>query len=367
MTAEENYGVEFGVMKKGTTDKLTEKKEEVEGHYSITYDKNENKGTATLLLTGNPKMGYTGTKKLTFKNVAYDLNKLGVESITLKEEKVEYTTGGATPKVIVKDKNDNILVEGKDYTLSYKNNKKVLDKSAVEVKKAPTVIVKGKGNYAKTTGTTFSIVQKDINVVEGECPVTISVKDKVHKKGKNNWKPSFKVLDENKKAISKAEYDVTYTLNGEEVTLDDKKEAAIGDKITITVTFRNDDGEGNYTGTVSETYRMIDKKYDISKVKVKLRDGRPIAYTGKAITFTPEDFKELKLNNAPVDFETVFDVDNITYENNINKGTAKVILKGNEANGYGGEKVIAFKISQRSIVDNWWEKLAASVQNLFVF
>ena len=198
------------------------------------------------------------------------------------------------------DKNGNTLVEGKDYTLSYKNNKGLTENEAL-------VTVKGKGNYTKTTELKFSIVQKDINAVEGECPVTISVKDKVYKKGKNNWKPSFKVLDENKKAINKAEYDVTYTLNGEKVTLDDKKEAAIGDKVEITVTFK----EGNYKGTVSETYRMIDKTKDISKAKVKINGGKAIAYTGKPITLTADDFAGTKLNNVEITLGKEFEIVNI--------------------------------------------------------
>ena len=38
-----------------------------EGAYSVDYDKNLNAGTATMILTGNAKMGYTGSKKVTFK------------------------------------------------------------------------------------------------------------------------------------------------------------------------------------------------------------------------------------------------------------------------------------------------------------
>ncbi len=50
--------------------------------------------------------------------------------------------------------NEKRLKPGRDYTVSYKNNKAAADASA---KKAPQIIVKGKGNYAGTIKETFEI------------------------------------------------------------------------------------------------------------------------------------------------------------------------------------------------------------------
>lgn len=344
--------------------------------YDVEYSKHTDKGTATLLLTGKPDKGYTGTKKVTFKIKAADLGREDNRFEIAPIADVEYTQGGATPKVVVTtDEGRTKLVEGVDYTLSYKNNKKVLNKADVtNIKKAPTVIVKGKGNYAGSIDETFSIVKKVVD----ENKVSIIVKDKEYKDAKNNYKQSVKVLDENQKTISAKEYTLSYQEILEDGSLKDlqtnaKIEGAT--KIRVTVKFNSEtaDDNFNYSGTVTADYRIVAAGKDISKATVKIiydDGGKAFNYTGKPITLKKENIKVTigkGKNASELEWDNDFVITKDDYTNNVNKGTATVTIRGNEENGYGGEKVVKFKIAQRSVVTNWLGELLLSAQELFNF
>ena len=53
--------------------------------------------------------------------------------------------------------------------------------------------------------------------------------------------------------------------------------------------------------------------------------------------------------NRPLTYGVDFEI--AGYENNVNKGTAKVILRG--IGKFGGEKTVTFKIGQRNVLTNW--------------
>lgn len=125
-------------------------------HYTVSYQKNRDKGTATIIFTGLESGGYTGTKKTTFKITASDKkegeNQIEFIRITYKDAEnvrdgiyvAPYMKGGAKPEVIVTS-GGRTLASGMDYTISYANNKKI---ALSTDKKAPTITVKGKGNYS---------------------------------------------------------------------------------------------------------------------------------------------------------------------------------------------------------------------------
>ena len=346
--------------------------------FTVEYLKNTNKGTATMILTGRPEEGFTGVKKVNYKIEAASLNEESF-SYELAGEMTEayYTSGGTTPKVVVTSWDTGAeLVEGVDYTLSYKNNKKLanIEDSTLKASRYPTVTIKGKGNFKGSYPMPFSIVQKEVN--PEDTLVTISVKDKVYKETPKNWKQSFKVLDENGKVISNKDYTFEYTLEGQTTEIEDKAQLKLGDTIQITVTFKEKNGEkdGNYRGQVVATYRLIEKKYDISKAKIKINNQE---YTGDYIEITSKDqFKECYLTvpgeEKPIELEIGKNIIVTGYQKNLNKGTAKVTFRGIETEGensvlLGGEKTVSFKIVQRDINNNWWDKLSVSVQNLFNF
>ena len=90
----------------------------------------------------------------------------------------------------------NTLVNEKDYTVSYKDNKKLTSS------KFAKVVVKGKGNYTGTAEEKFAISVKEVRTMDGRTDVTVVAKDKVTN-NKGTWKQNIKVVDVNGKAIPK--------------------------------------------------------------------------------------------------------------------------------------------------------------------
>ena len=109
--------------------------------YVVKYDKNTNIGVASVTVTGKGK--YTGTKNLSFKIEPADISKASV----VVSKKMNYMGKNLkpVPKVTYNKKD---LKNGTDFSLSYKNNKKIGN---------ATVIVKGKGNFTGNKSVSFTI------------------------------------------------------------------------------------------------------------------------------------------------------------------------------------------------------------------
>ena len=108
--------------------------------------------------------------------------------------------------------------------------------------------------------------------------------------------------------------------------------------IRVTATAK---GGSGYTGTASGTYRII--KANISSAKVTIPTQ---VYTGKRITLSENDIKVvIKGKRLQAD-----DYEIVGYANNINKGTAKVTIRG--TGNYGGLKIQPFKIKAKGF--RWW-------------
>ncbi|MBR5578729.1 MAG: carbohydrate ABC transporter substrate-binding protein [Lachnospiraceae bacterium] len=270
------------------------------------------------------------------------------------DDAIPYTVTAVTPQLEIKDRDGNLLVQGIDYTVTYKNNKAV----TTDPSKKAVAQIKGKGNYTGTLEKEFTIVKKVLT--EDSKVVTIKVLDKVVKGGKNGWKQTFKVLDENGKVINKSEYDFKYTLDGSSTELKDTDSVSAGEKVRVTVTFKPD--RTNYEGTISGDYRIIEKGYDISKATITIL---PQNYTGGEIELVSDSqFKEtpyvkngseklyLYLETKDGQEQNIEVVEG-SYVKNVNKGTAKVTLRG--TGEFGGEKTVSFKIVQRNVLSNWWK------------
>ena len=101
-------------------------------------------------------------------------------------------------------------------------------------------------------------------------------------------------------------------------------------------------GKGNYAGSRAETvFRFV--SYDISKADVKIADK---VYTGKPVTLEKEDILSVTLKNGSAEKEDVEIVPG-SYVNNINKGTAKVTVRG--TGRYGGMRTVSFRIVSRPV------------------
>ena len=109
--------------------------------YTISYAKNVNAGTAVMTFKGTEQAGYRGSFKQTFKIAAADITQTE-QAAEMKDMSVSYSRAGVMPgsEVVLTNGAGIKLINGKDYTLRYKNNTAVADRSDEE---PPTIVVKG--------------------------------------------------------------------------------------------------------------------------------------------------------------------------------------------------------------------------------
>ena len=333
------------------------------GDYKVSYLKNVDAGTATVVITGAG--GYTGTVKKTFKITQADLAAEGTEAKIGVADSIPFVKNGAKPAIVVTAKMANgntvTLKEGKDYTVTYANNKAVSEGKNLTEKKLPLITVKGKGNFKGSIKQTFTITNKSL--ADKVNPITVTVADVPANKNKGKFVSKPVVTDETgTKLKEKTDYTLSYSLlmaNGEETKLDVKKDVVNepGSTIRITIT-----GAGNYRGegsVLTADYRITE--LDFKKVTVKVVP-KTLPYTTKPVTLTEEDLiltmkvgtgkqamvEELKLITDGDDTKDGYKI--IGYKNNVNKGTAQVTLQG--CGKYGGTKTVKFYIGTRPFL--WW-------------
>ena len=332
------------------------------GDYKVSYLKNVDAGTATVVITGAG--GYTGTVKKTFKITQADLAAEGTEAKIGVADSIPFVKNGAKPAIVVTAKlangNTVTLKEGKDYTITYANNKAVSEGKNLAEKKLPLITVKGKGNFKGSIKQNFTITNKSL--ADKVNPITVTVADVPANKNKGKFVSKPVVTDETgTKLKEKTDYTLTYSLvtEGGAVELDTKTGIVNepGSTIRITIT-----GAGNYRGegsVLTADYRITE--FDFKKVTVKVVP-KTLPYTTKPVTLTEEDLiltmkvgtgkqavvEELKLITDGDDTKDGYKI--IGYKNNVNKGTAQVTLQG--CGKYGGTKTVKFYIGTRPFL--WW-------------
>ena len=269
--------------------------------YIVNFVNVGKKGTATATFIGIGN--YTGTLKKNFKVQAAPIQ----ENDIRVPKTAAYAKGGAKPNVTV-TVNGRSLVMNTDYTVSYKNNTKVGNTAKI--------VIKGKGNYSGSVTKTFSIEQQSLRAEN----IKIYVSDA--QTGKN---PAVTVYDANGKKL---------TANSDYRTEIDKKEH----KVTITP-----GKNGLYKDSVDKDYRELPKKQLVTSVTLKKTQPKSFAYTGEEIKLE-QDWLTVKAGKTELK-KNEFEI--IGYVNNIQKGTATVIIKG--CGEYGGIKMYNYKITAKNL------------------
>lgn len=273
--------------------------------FTVSYSDNVNIGEAKVTIIGIGN--YEGKVIKTF-NITNSEQKdiYGLNINQLDDE--TYIGIKITPDVEITD-GDYRLSKNTDYELSYENN--------INVGTAK-VTIRGIGNYTGTRILEFNIVQKDINLVTIQ-----DIGDQVHTG--EEIEPSVMISDGSAKLVEDKDYNISYSNNVD-----------LGEA-TITIT-----GIGNYTGTVTKKFNIVEESgeqaKDISELTID-EIGDKI-YTGKLIT------PELRIKDG--DTVLIKNEDyTINYTNNINVGTANVIIKG--IGNYTGQVEKQFNIVRKDI------------------
>ena len=198
-------------------------------------------------------------------------------------ESVEYTGSAVEPKVLVEDGTKTML-EGTDYTVSYKNN----------IQKGTAIAtVTGIGNYKGSVDKSFEIVANKLTsgMVANIEDITYTGSAII---------PEVVVKDGEKLLVK----DVDYTLECE-------------DNITAGEASVRIIGKNNYADTVTKTFKIIPK----SVKSVTINAISDFTYENKAHEPLPVVQDDTTTLVKDVDYR-------VLYENNTNAGTAKVVITG---------------------------------------
>ncbi len=236
-----------------------------------------------------------------------------------------YTGSALKPSLVVYD-GDTLLAVKTHYTLSYKNNVKA---------GTATATVKGKGNYTSSKTVEFTILQKslkdeDIAATVSDKATTAAVTDKDGKLLAKYY--SYPTLKYGKMTLKKGtDYDVSFAL-------EDGGDAENGYEVCVTIT-----GKGNYTDSLELTYRIATR--NISSVVT----GSVVAqtWTGEEVTPEIEVYANSAEKKSGVSSLTLGTDYTVSYQNNTDVGTAKIILTGQGK--YSGTKTVSFKIAKKSL------------------
>jgi len=288
--------------------------------YTVSYKNNQNKGAATITFTGNGRSGYTGSVKKTFKINAANLTDSMVAAIGT----VPYAKAGAIADAqIVLMHNGIKLVNGRDYTLKYADNKDLGEAK---------VTIAGKGNFAGNLTKTFEVVKQDI------AKTAITIKPLAYKATEGFvYKLSVTVKDGKSALKNGTDYTVEFTNpNKADLELWFAGDSTKAPKATIKA------AEGsNYTGSAEVPVTIFNCKLSSSNTYVKVDDSKNI-YSGtqqlpKVEVYYSTDKAVIKELKAAEKSGTV----NTLIEEKLASGKIKQLNQGTDYTISGGKNIFA--------------------------
>lgn len=248
--------------------------------YTVTYSGSKNVGTYTVSVTGTGN--YTGTA-----SAMYTISQTDLSDCTVSLSQNKYTYDGTEKKPTVTVSMGSVaLLEGTDYTVSYSNN---VDAGTAEV------TVTGMENCTGTQTVSYSISRAEIS------GYALTLSEDTFTYDGTAKTPSVTVGNGSAVLTENADYTVAYTSN-----------TAVGTG-TVSVT-----GTGNYTGVLSKEFTI--EAIDISRCTVTLSEESH-TYDGTAKKPSVIVTDGATALTAGTDYT-------VTYKDNVNAGTAAVVITG---------------------------------------
>ena len=269
--------------------------------YTVSYSGNTNVGTASVIITG--KGNFKGSRTETFEITRIPVSK--ATSASISGEVYDGQKHLPKPSLTYAGK---ALVEGKNYTLSYKNN---VNFGTAEI------TVTGTGVFEGTKTINFKIFQASVAKATVE-----EIQDKVYN-GKA-YAPNPTVTRDGRTLRKGTDYTIAYENNLNAGT-------AI---VTI-------EGKGNYVGSIKKKFTIAPRSIAKNSSVITMYGIPTQVYNGKARTPVP-----VVLLNGETELKKGKHF-NVTYENNVDKGTAKATVTG--IGNFTGTRNLSFKIVDESV------------------
>ncbi|MBO6141639.1 MAG: leucine-rich repeat domain-containing protein [Ruminococcus sp.] len=233
--------------------------------YNVTYKKSADRRSYKVTAKGIGN--YTGTLEKTYIISGIDIKNC---SITLNESSYSYNGVAKKPKVTVKY-DDLILKENVDYKVSYSNN---INAGTAEV------LISATNDHVGSKAKSFKI-----NAVSLAKSTVTGIANKYYTGKAITQAPTVKLG--NKTLKKGTDYTVTF-----------KNNKAVG-KATVTIK-----GKGNYSGTVSKTFKILPKKTTLKtaaspkKGQLKVTYSKQTNITGYQITYSTDKSFKSKASKA---------------------------------------------------------------------
>ena len=269
--------------------------------YRVYYTRNTEAGTARVTVTGTGN--YTGTLAGEFTIAAKEIRKC---SIRVSDAPLLTATGGI-PEITVKD-GGTVLLQGRDYTVSYQDNHS-LGKA--------TAIITGCGSYGGETVKTYQ-VKKDFTAAK----LAWDLPDDYYN-GKEK-KPKISVTLDGVPLKEGKDYTLSYV---------NCKNASVSESAQVIAS-----GKGEYAGSLSISFTI--RPLSLNSGSVTVSSIRDVVYNGKSQepSFTVKYGKTVLKKD--VDYT-------VSYYWNVDAGTASVTIRGK--GNYEGSVYTDFRITPKKL------------------
>ena len=272
--------------------------------YEVDREEGEDAGTYTITPTGDKAQG---NYEVIYETGTFTINRKKVSNPTITLSQDEYTYDGTAhePKVTVKD--GEVTIPEDQYTVSYEDN---VNAGTAKV----TVTGKEIGNY-EFSGTKNFTIKK--------AAVTVKADDK-------------------KKEYGSADPELTAAVTG----------LVANDKISYTLTREEGESAGTYVITASGdavqgNYSVV---YESAVLTIKNKTVSDPVITLSLEEYTYDGEKhEPKITVKDGEVTIPEDQYKVSYENNVNAGTATVIVTGKETGNYEFSGTKNFTIKKAAV------------------
>lgn len=302
--------------------KFGEKTLKLNQDYTVSYVGNDGPGTAIAYING--KGTYNGLIILNFtiKKANAKTKDLSKAKVTISGDAIHYEKRVEMPPVTV-ELDGKVLTKSVDFIVTFRGSVGA---------KTGTLVITGKGDYTGVIEKPVNVVYKDTTNTEQPKDIsgyTVGIGGDTFTYTGSEIKPKVQVSSETETLKEGSDYTVSYKNNIE-----------VG---TATAVVK---GKGNYTGTLTITFKIVKKSQDDGnkdKISVGKCDfivmGDEETYNGTA--HKPDvivAWLENKLTEG-TDYT-------LSYSNNVNAGTAKVTITG--IGKYTGSVTTSFEIKPAS-------------------